>query len=101
MREVDDRAVARASVFCDTLQATVETGELIDPIRSGVLDPERIVDLGALCAGRHPGRRSQDEITLFKSLGLAIEDIASAHFLYAETRRQHAGVDVELGGMRH
>jgi ornithine cyclodeaminase/alanine dehydrogenase-like protein (mu-crystallin family) len=50
--------------------------------------------------GKHKGRESEDEITLFKSLGLAIEDLASAHHIYERAMRDGKGVRVELGGGR-
>jgi len=80
MREADDACIRRATVFCDTRAgATAEAGDLVQPLASGVLKPEDIAaDLYDLCRGRHPGRGSGDEITLFKSAGAALEDLAGA-----------------------
>jgi ornithine cyclodeaminase len=80
MREADDDCIRRATVFCDTRAgATVEAGDLVQPLESGVLKPGDIpADLYDLCRGRHPGRTSDDEITLFKAAGAALEDLASA-----------------------
>jgi alanine dehydrogenase len=83
MREADDEAVSRASVFIDTAGALEEAGDIVVPLRTGVLDPSRILgDLSDLARGRHPGRRSGDEITLFKSVGAAAEDLAAAALAY-------------------
>lgn len=84
MRESDDECVRRATVFCDTRAgATVEGGDLVQPLRSGVLAMGDIVaDLFDLARGTHPGRTWEDEITLFKSTGAALEDLAGALLAY-------------------
>lgn len=86
MREADDTAIARARVFVDTLEgATREAGDIVQPVESGVLDPANIAaDLFALCRAEHGGRESAEEITVFKSVGTAIEDLAAAELLMAE-----------------
>lgn len=80
MREADDAAVARARVFVDTLEgATQEAGDIVQPLRSGVLAADAIAgDLFALTRGSARGRTAADEITLFKSVGTALEDLAAA-----------------------
>jgi ornithine cyclodeaminase len=79
MREADDTAVARARVFIDTEAALHEAGDIVQPLRSGVLAREQIAgDLSGLCRGQQPGRRDAAEITLFKSVGTALEDLAAA-----------------------
>jgi len=83
MREADDEAVTRASVFIDTASALQEAGDIVMPLRTGALDRSRILaDLADLARARHPGRRSDDEITLFKSVGAAAEDLAAAALAY-------------------
>ncbi|MCV6575971.1 MAG: ornithine cyclodeaminase family protein [Cohaesibacter sp.] len=84
MRESDDEAVQIASVFCDTLQgATNEGGDIVQPLANGALTLDQIKgDLFDLCRGSRIGRASDDEITLFKSVGTAIEDLAAAQYLY-------------------
>lgn len=86
MREADDECVRRATVFCDTREgATVEAGDLVQPLRSGVLKMEDIAaDLYDLCRGRHPGRTSDEEITLHKAAGAALEDLAAALLAYKQ-----------------
>lgn len=79
MREADDEVIRRASVFVDTIAgATKEAGDIVAPLASGLLSPGRITDLFALCRDERPGRRSAQEITLFKSVGAALEDLAAA-----------------------
>jgi len=78
MREVDDTALLRARVFVDTAAALHEGGDVAAAIASGAIAESHVVaDLAALCAGAK-GREGDDEITLFKSAGAAIEDLAAA-----------------------
>ena len=79
MREADDDALARASVFVDTPACLVEGGDVAAAIRAGTFDGARVRgDLAGLVSGRVPGRTSSDEITLFKSIGASLEDLAAA-----------------------
>jgi len=80
MRETDDRAVSRASIFVDTREGALsEGGDIVQPLRAGVITAEAIrADLFELARGKHTGRTSPDEITLFKSVGAALEDLAGA-----------------------
>jgi alanine dehydrogenase len=80
MREADDRAVRRARVYVDTRAGALqEAGDIVDPLRHGVIAETDIQgDLFDLCRGRAPGRKTAAEITLFKSVGTAIEDLAAA-----------------------
>lgn len=83
MREADDEAVAQASLFADTREAVIsESGDILQPLRKGLIDKDNIIDLFALCGGRHPGRKDNAEITLFKSVGAALEDLAVAELLW-------------------
>src|SRR5439155_17012572 len=76
MREVDDEAVVRARVYVDTEMALREAGDIVQPLKSGRLKREAIAgDLFALCRGACAGRRDDTEITLFKSVGAALEDL--------------------------
>lgn len=83
MRETDGEAVAHASVFIDTPGgARAEAGDLIQAIAEGQFDWGRVsADLAGLVSGRHQGRQRPDEITLFKSVGAAIEDLAAARLV--------------------
>jgi ornithine cyclodeaminase len=80
MRECDDAAVGRASLFCDTRAGALkEGGDLVIPLKAGLITEAAIkADLADLARGRHKGRISEDEVTLFKSVGTAIEDFAAA-----------------------
>ena len=84
MREADDEAVRRASVFVDTRAgATKEAGDIVQPLASGVLAAGDIVaDLHELARGEKPGRSDPQEITLFKSVGAALEDLAAGIAVY-------------------
>ncbi|WP_243735696.1 bifunctional Delta(1)-pyrroline-2-carboxylate/Delta(1)-piperideine-2-carboxylate reductase [Dongia mobilis] len=83
MRESDDEAVRRARVYVDTMAGALkEAGDIVLAIKSGALTPEDIVaDLHGLARGTAKGRQSPDEITLFKSVGTALEDLAAARLL--------------------
>lgn len=88
MRETDDDGVTRASVFVDTDGALKEAGDIVQPMTAGVLTRDAIRgDLFTLTRGETPGRRDADEITLFKSVGTALEDLVAAALAY-ETSRQ-------------
>jgi ornithine cyclodeaminase len=84
MRESDDDAIRCARVYVDTRAgATKEAGDIVQPLASGVLKVEDIVaDLYELARGQKPGRGSADEITLFKSVGAALEDLAAGITVY-------------------
>ncbi len=88
MRESDDEAIRRSSVFVDTRAGcTKEGGDITQPLASGALSLEAIkADLYELCRGQHPGRASSDEITLFKSVGAALEDLAGAILAYQSAK---------------
>lgn len=88
MRETDDDVVRRATVFCDTKAGALkEGGDLFQPIRDGVIKAEDVkADLFDLARGSHPGRTRDDEITFFKSVGTAIEDLAAAIAVWKRVR---------------
>jgi len=85
MRESDDDVMARADgIFVDTREGALhEAGDILQAIAAGVItDGSIAADLTQLCRGEHPGRRSRDDITVFKSVGASCEDIAAARLLY-------------------
>lgn len=88
MRETDDDVVRLATVFCDTKAGALkEGGDLKIPITEGVIDETKVVaDLYDLARGVHPGRTSADEITYFKSVGTALEDLAGAIAIWDSVR---------------
>lgn len=83
-READDDAIRKSSIFVDSRAgALYETGELALPIAAGIITEKDIkADIVELIKGIHPGRTSREELTLFKSAGLAIEDLAAALLVY-------------------
>ena len=90
MREADDAAVRRARIYVDSLHgALTEAGDIMAPLKDGVISESDIVgDLSALMQGRAPGRRDEREVTLFKSVGHALEDIVAAATVYESTRNR-------------
>lgn len=96
-RELDTDAIRKARLFVDRREsALAESGDILTPMRAGVITANHIVaELGELLTGA-AGRRSVDEITVFKSLGIAVEDLACAHFLDQRARVRDAGTWAEL-----
>lgn len=87
MREADDDAVRRAAVFVDTRPGAVLAGDLARPLAAGVIDESSVVaDLADLVLGRHPGRAVSEQITLFKSAGFALADLAAAQLVWDSSR---------------
>jgi ornithine cyclodeaminase/alanine dehydrogenase-like protein (mu-crystallin family) len=99
-REVDDTAVSRAGLIAvDSLAAVpLEGGDLLSPLQKGLIYPESLVELGQIVAGRHLGRTSEDQVTLFKSHGIALEDIALAARVYQKAVEQGSGFRVQGSG---
>ena len=88
MRETDDEAVKRASLFCDTREGALhEGGDYAQPLAAGIITEGDIkADLYDLTRGKHRGRSSPSEITMFKSVGTAIEDLAAAILVWKQIR---------------
>lgn len=97
-REVDTATMAAATLFVDRRESTLnEGGDYLFAMREGAIGPDHIrAEIGELLIDKHPGRTSPDEITLFKSLGLAIEDLASADYLYRKAQATQTGTWVEF-----
>lgn len=97
-REVDSATMAAASLFVDRRESTInEGGDYLFALREGAIGPDHIkAEIGELLIGAKPGRTSALDITLFKSLGLAIEDLASADYLYRKARANGKGNWVEF-----
>jgi len=97
-REMDTEAVARAQVFVDSrAAAVVEAGDLVAPLKEKTITEAHIVaEIGEVFAGRHPGRTDTSHITLFKSVGLAVEDVATAQFAYEQARARQVGDEFSL-----
>jgi len=88
MREADDDAMATARLFIDTEAAFAEAGDITQALAAGRITREAVRGtLFTLCRNETPGRQDDREITLFKSVGSAIEDLAAATLVYSEARR--------------
>ena len=101
-RELDSVAVARARLFVDRRESAFhEAGDFLLAKQEGAVRDDHICgELGELLLAQVSGRASPSEITLFKSLGLAVEDVAAAHHVYRRATAEGGGMWVELGGMR-
>jgi ornithine cyclodeaminase len=88
MREADDDAVRRARIYVDTRAGAPKgSGDIAIPLKKKIIKPSDIAgDLFELCRGKAKGRRRKDEITLFKSVGTAIEDLAAAMLVWRQLR---------------
>jgi ornithine cyclodeaminase/alanine dehydrogenase-like protein (mu-crystallin family) len=97
-REVDGATMAAARLFVDRRESTLqEAGDYLLAVREGAIQDGHIrAEIGDVLLGRDPGRTSRDEITLFKSLGLAVEDLAAAAFLHRRASETGAGQWVEI-----
>jgi ornithine cyclodeaminase len=102
-RELDTAAVVKSRLYIDRRESTVnEAGDFLFPQKEGAIDESHIVgEIGEILIGTVAGRQSDSEITLFKSLGLAVEDVASAYHIYKKAEVTGKGTWVELGGERH
>jgi ornithine cyclodeaminase len=102
-RELDTKAIARSRLFVDKRESTLsEAGDFLIPKSEGAIGDNHIVgEIGEILLGRAEARKSKNEITLFESLGLAIEDLASAEHIYRQALKKDMGIAVELGGGRH
>ena len=97
-REIDTATMAASSLFVDRRESTLnESGDYLQAARDGAIGPEHIrAEIGEVLIGAKAGRTRPDEITLFKSLGLAVEDVASAAHLYQQAQKNSAGTWVEF-----
>lgn len=102
-RELDAEAVAKAKMFVDRRESALnEAGDFILAKKEGAVSDGHIRgEIGDILVGSIKGRESEEEITLFESLGLAVEDIASAEYVYRKALQKGVGSSVELGGERH
>jgi ornithine cyclodeaminase/alanine dehydrogenase-like protein (mu-crystallin family) len=93
VREVDDETIGRARLFVDSrVLSLIEAGDLIIPIESGLITREDIqAELGELVLGKNNGRESDDEITFFKSVGMAVQDMAVAKTIYKKAEEHNIG----------
>ena len=97
-RELDTQTMADAALFVDRRESTVnEAGDFLFPQREGAIGPGHIrAEIGELLIGAAEGRRSDDELTVFKSLGLAVEDLAAAEHVLRRAEAENVGTVVSL-----
>jgi ornithine cyclodeaminase/alanine dehydrogenase-like protein (mu-crystallin family) len=102
-RELDSAAMAKARLYVDRRESTLnEAGDFLFAKQEGAINDQHIVgEIGEILVGSLKGRGTQDEITVFKSLGLAVEDLAAAEYIYKKALAAGVGTAVELGGGRH
>jgi len=98
MQEVDEETVRKAKVVVDTYEGCLnEAGELLIPMQKGTFSRDQIhSDLAGLVSGQKPGRKDPGEITLFKSVGTAIEDLAAARLAYQRATEKGIGLSFEM-----
>ncbi len=98
MQEVDEETICRARIFVDSVEACLEeAGDLIIPLKRGLIqETDILAELGEVAAGRKKGRRSASEITYFKSVGNAVQDVSVAQAIYDRARGKNLGQEVEL-----
>lgn len=93
-RELDTETMAAASLFVDRRESTLnESGDLL---LAGLGEEHIQAELGEVLIGAHPGRVNRDELTVFKSLGLAVEDLAAAELIVRKAREQGVGTEVDF-----
>jgi alanine dehydrogenase len=97
-REMDAALVARGDLYVDSRDAAlVEAGDIVLAIKDEAITASHIkAELGEVVGGRMAGRSSLDRVTIFKSLGLAVEDVAAAHLVYRRARDQGRGVEFNV-----
>jgi len=97
-RELDDKTVKRAKIVVDTAEgALAETGDLIIPIKKGIISRNDIyAELHEIVGGKKLGRTSNDEITCWKAVGMALEDAAVAKLVYDKAKKEGIGKEVDI-----
>ena len=96
--EIDREVVRRASFVCvdSREELGLEAGDLVQPLETGLILPEAVYELGQVIAGQVEGRRGPEDITLFASQGLALEDVAAARVVYDRAVERAVGRDIEF-----
>ncbi len=98
MREIDEMTVKKSKIVVDTYEGCMaEAGDLLIPMRDGKLSKESIyADLGEIVLGQKPGRIKEEEITLFESVGFALEDLVTACLAYQKAKAKGVGLEFRL-----
>lgn len=97
-RELDEELIARSKLVVDSIDAALkEAGDVIVPLKQGRVPQNHIyAELGEITSGAKKGRVSEREVTVFKSVGLAVQDAMAAKLVYEKAIKKGVGVDVEL-----
>ena len=95
VREIDTKTMVRSKLVCDNVDACLaEAGDVQIPIEEGAMTADDIYgEIGELITGAKPGRESDEEVTIFKSVGLSIQDISAAHYVYQRALEEGAGTE--------
>ncbi len=98
VRELDSNTIINSKLVCDDIDSCLnEAGDIQIPIEEGKFSPKNIYgDIGSIISGRLKGRENDKEITLFKSVGLAIQDISCASFVYDMAKKNNLGQEINL-----
>ncbi len=98
MQEIPEQTLVRSKVLVDSLSASLEeAGDLIIPLRKGLINKSHIHgEIGQVASGQIPGRESDQEITFFKSVGVAVQDVAVAELVLRQAKGLHRGADFDL-----
>lgn len=98
MQELEPAIFGRARVFCDSLEQCAAIGELQHPLKLGIISREQVTEIGDVIIGAAAGRQADDEITVFDTTGVAIQDLAAAHHVYQAAEAVGLGTVVDLSG---
>jgi alanine dehydrogenase len=95
-KEIDDTVAERAQIIAvdDTTQIDLEGGDLLSALTRGLINRSKLTDLSRIASGQVVGRLEDSNITLFKSHGIGLEDIAIAHVIYENARKQGRGIEL-------
>jgi alanine dehydrogenase len=98
LREIDGATLAGAKVVVDSREAIMaECGDILLAIQEKAITAESVhAEIGEVLAGKKPGRTSSDEITLYKAVGIAIQDVATAHLVYRRALERNVGTNIEV-----
>jgi len=102
-RELDSEAVAKSRLFVDRLESTLnESDDFIIPNREGRIGKDHVRgEVGDILIGKVQGRTNEKEVTIFKSLGVAVQDLAAGHYVYMQAKSKNIGTWLEFNGERH
>lgn len=100
-REVDEGAIAKSTIFVETRDAALApapsgANDLLWPVQKGLVSRERMIEIGEVLSGVRPGRTEPTEITLYKSVGVAVQDAVAAHLVLTAARERGLGREVAL-----